>query len=693
MVEEGRVYKNDGLYKLTELESKRIVDLNSELQTKELQRFANFSNFLDHELALTISNTNKKILWKEFLAYLYNCFYQHGYDALTTLNPRITNGNGDSFYIGVLKKSTSNLNLTNPTLVDSFLQIVNRFADFVSNQDIEFLHDLAQKTSSFSSLGIAPELAEVDLNHKLVDWVLYLDTNVLYSLLSLRYHPENEACMALIQLLQDNKDYISVKLRYSSITLKELKTVKENFEDIDNSLTNAAVRAMLKSGRLNPFMVKFYEGLLEIRETTLHPNKIVDLAGVTLRNRTIEIGQNDARLKKIGEEIIDAQVTEYYKFLEDRNKVKEEFFDSKGMTFTATTKGEKQVRHDVALREIILDSRKLKPGDIPTLNSLKYFGLTLDENLMHFDKKMTKDTMSENSFPVFFRPSFLLNRLTKFLPIKTINYKQAFIKAVTSKAYFKNTSHSSDVIQIVTYLKSQGIDNDNLIYNIISQDIILDRYSKNKNKGDFNKGEFISSEINDQMTQVENELKITKDRVDSITSESEKSRKEKDIALTQSQEFSELLSHFQQASKTLTKRVRLLESKDNSQLQQTKIDFVKDGEISNLRQNLLDLRTIENKRKVEDYKKLKLKKWRYSLWYNLIWVVPVMTTSGLIIFTSNNFPLNYVMDNPEEYSGMIVSILTFTVTGIFVKLVDTRYWSPNAKKAFLDGVVLPDEPN
>jgi len=693
LVEEGRVYKNDGLYKLTELESKRIVDLNSELQTKELQRFANFSNFLDHELALTISNTNKKILWKEFLAYLYNCFYQHGYDALTTLNPRITNGNGDSFYIGVLKKSTSNLNLTNPTLVDSFLQIVNRFADFVSNQDIEFLHDLAQKTSSFSSLGIAPELAEVDLNHKLVDWVLYLDTNVLYSLLSLRYHPENEACMALIQLLQDNKDYISVKLRYSSITLKELKTVKENFEDIDNSLTNAAVRAMLKSGRLNPFMVKFYEGLLEIRETTLHPNKIVDLAGVTLRNRTIEIGQNDARLKKIGEEIIDAQVTEYYKFLEDRNKVKEEFFDSKGMTFTATTKGEKQVRHDVALREIILDSRKLKPGDIPTLNSLKYFGLTLDENLMHFDKKMTKDTMSENSFPVFFRPSFLLNRLTKFLPIKTINYKQAFIKAVTSKAYFKNTSHSSDVIQIVTYLKSQGIDNDNLIYNIISQDIILDRYSKNKNKGDFNKGEFISSEINDQMTQVENELKITKDRVDSITSESEKSRKEKDIALTQSQEFSELLSHFQQASKTLTKRVRLLESKDNSQLQQTKIDFVKDGEISNLRQNLLDLRTIENKRKVEDYKKLKLKKWRYSLWYNLIWVVPVMTTSGLIIFTSNNFPLNYVMDNPEEYSGMIVSILTFTVTGIFVKLVDTRYWSPNAKKAFLDGVVLPDEPN
>lgn len=690
LIDDGNVNKSDNYLSLANSEVSRITELNAITKSRDNQRFSNFSNFIIKELELEISIPHQKILWKEFLTYLYNCFYKYGYEALSTLNPRVISAGGENGYSGILSKSKVNLSATNPALVEPFLEVVSRFADFASNDDIEFLHDLAQKTSSFSSLGIDPELAEVGIEFDLIDWVLYLDTNVLYSLLSLRYHPENQACMALIQLLQDNKDYFKVKLRYSSITLKELKTIKENFDPVDNSLTSSAIKAMLKSGRLNAFMLQFYENLLNNRESTLHPDKVVDLSSLTLGSKGIDIGQNDARIEKIGEDIIDSQITKYYEFLDNRNRAKEEFCNKRGIPFFPITKGEKQVRHDVSLREILLDSRSLEKGETPTLNSLKYFGLTLDENLMRFDKKMTKDNLKENSFPVFFRPSYLLNRLTKILPIKTVNYKQAFIKAITSKVYFKNTRHSNDVIQIVSYLKSQGIDNTNLIYNIISQDLILDNYSNHKADENFDKGDFISSEINAQMNKVEVDLSAFKEQVKVITVDSEKSSKEKDLAINKSKEYKELLEHFKQASKTLTKRVKTLENSTVASSKQTTIDFSRDEEILDLKLKLVTQSNKNKQDKILIFKQSKLSKWRKAVWYNLFWVFPCLLLSGLITFSSNHFPLNYIFENPSQFSQTISGILVFLIPSIFIYLISIRYWNPSTIKAYLDNITPPD---
>ncbi|MBK9985285.1 MAG: hypothetical protein IPP15_23580 [Saprospiraceae bacterium] len=89
-----------------------------------------------------------------------------------------------------------------------FKLIVDKFPDYVSKEDLNFLNEISLKTQSFVSLGVKPEEIKEISDMNLIDWVLYLDTNVIYSLLSLHSHPENEACIALIKLIKDNPEII-----------------------------------------------------------------------------------------------------------------------------------------------------------------------------------------------------------------------------------------------------------------------------------------------------------------------------------------------------------------------------------------------------------------------------------------------------------------------------------------------------
>src|SRR5690606_4426036 len=127
----------------------------------------------------------------------------------------------------------------------------------------------------------------------------------------------------------------------------------------------------------------------------------------------IKIGRNAKRVESIGEDYINIQISDYFKYIDDRNALKEEFCKKKGTTFYPIFKSEAQVRHDVTLREILRNSRKIKEGEELTMNNIKFFGLTLDSMLVAFDRSKTKDYHDEDTYPIFFKPSFLLDKLTR----------------------------------------------------------------------------------------------------------------------------------------------------------------------------------------------------------------------------------------------------------------------------------------
>lgn len=393
---------------MTEEQKAKVVDLEVSLSDEDQARFLNFKIFIKDELESDITIVQIKVLWSIFLKYLYDSFYEYGHEAIKTLHPHMTNGSEEEngSYEDILQKAILNLRNKDKSLIEIFKKVVERFPDFASEKDLDFLNDLAQKNLSFTSLGLKPELADSTINHNIVDWILYLDTNVLYSILGLHSHPENQASIALFNLVRSNSDYIKIKLRYTEQTYQELGSKKDDFKSLDDKMTDSSIKALLKSEKLDDFSTKFYEDLLNNKDSTIHPSKVIELSQRTLKEDLIEIGRTGKRLENIGDKFIESRISDYYQFVTDKNITKEVFCKEKGIKFNEIYRSEKQIRHDVSLREIVLDSRNIKEGEELTLNSVKYFALTLDGVLISYDKANVKNYNDERSFPVFLNHLF-----------------------------------------------------------------------------------------------------------------------------------------------------------------------------------------------------------------------------------------------------------------------------------------------
>jgi hypothetical protein len=622
LVDNDRIAKDtNDEFKLSESELKRFQEADLLLRDKEKSRFNNFKDFLN-EIDPAIETSQAKLIWVTFVEYLYNNFYEFGEDALKRFHPHIRkqnieNNDLDFFQVAYLK-------LKDEKLSKLFKQTVEKFSDYASSDDIDFLNDLAQKTMCFASLGIDPKLASNNIGNSLIDWILYLDTNVLYSLLNLHAHPENEACKALIHLIKDNKEHIKITLRYSELTKKELNAKKDDFQLLDDTLTNSSIKALLKSDDLDDFSRQFYGNLLASRDSTLHPSKVIELSQNTLLRDEIDISRNQKRVEKIGEAYLNTRIQDYKKFIDDKNAIRLQYNKQKNATLRMYFKSDKQIVHDITLREIIIDQRNanITNGAVVTLNSVKYFGVTLDSLLLDYDGKEVKDYNDSHSFPVFFRPSFLLNQLVKVLPIKTDDYKKAFLKAVTSKGFNKDVQKSYDILKIVNYLKSQGIDNEQIIYNLISEDLFLEKYRKNRNNPDFNQGEFIESELNREFKKKEEELQKTKEAL------SEK-EKETNLKTQQTESLSEKKSNleteldlYKKSLKKLQIEITKLEKRPVWPVSQPPLNFeagAEKAEVKKLRDKLIE----QVQGEITGYKENRLMIWQKRVWWNLLWVLPL----------------------------------------------------------------------
>ena len=567
---------------LAEQIKKSINEQDTTIKDQEKNRYQNFKNFITDELGITLESSEILFLWTSFLEYLYNCFFEYGEEALRTLHPHIANKDGNGVYESVLSVSIEKLK--NPEQKKIFKQIIERFPDFASVEDINFLNELAQKTLSFSSLGFQPEDAEDTISHDLVDWVIYLDTNVLYSLLDLHAHPENDASKALVKLILDNQNTVKIKLRYSNITFKELGYKKADFALLDDKLSDNSINALLKSNNLDSFSTKFYENLLDDRDGTIHPSEAIDLSVNTLKSKTIEIARNEKTIEHLGENYLNTKIQEFFRFIQQKNETKMEFCKKRKLPFTPIDKSEKQVSHDITLRELLLNqrSRAVKNQEL-SLNTVKFFGVTLDSLLTQFDNSEAQKHYDEKGFPVFFKPSFLLNRLVRILPIKTEDYKKAFIKAVTSKGFHRDSTKSRDILKIVNYLKSQGIDDQRVVYNLISKDLFLEQYHNQQQEPGFNQGEFIESELNREFKDVQSKLGETENELSKLSEVAETKSAENQKLASKKDVLEGDVAQYESALKKLHKRVKDLEKQKPVVNNQGAINFEAEAEAEKAR--------------------------------------------------------------------------------------------------------------
>lgn len=690
LIEDGQISIKDGLLSLSDEKAALVKSNDLTLTDSDKKRFQNFKSFIQDDLESKIETADIKLLWQHFLNYLYNCFFEYGQEALKTLHPHIKFENDEGFE-SLAITAVDQLREEREDLTGIFQKTIELFPSYASEEDLAFLVELAQKTSSFSSLGFDPSLLSSGLDNDLIDWTLYLDTNVLYSLLDLHSHPETEACKALIQLIQDNSEMIKIKLRYSEFTYRELKNKQQDFELLDAKMSSPAIGALLKSGKVDSFTEQFYRKLLE-DPNTLHPSEVVELSQIELNANDIKIGRNAKRVENIGEEYINTQISDYFKYIDDRNAVKEEFCKKTGTNYFPIFKSEAQVRHDVTLRELLRDSRKIKEGEELTMNNIKFFGLTLDSMLIAFDRSKTKDYHDEDTYPIFFKPSFLLDKLTRILPVQTKDYKKAFLKAITTKGFHRNGKKSRDILKLVNYLKQKGIDNTDVIYNIISEDLFLDKLNAGQKSKDFDQDEFISSEINRQFGEAQKSLQDAKTTL-KATEEIKELTEEQNKKLHKEQEEAEtLVNQYRSAVETLQQKIKKVETQ-TSYVTQATMDFEEASdkqELSNENSKLKRQLKSQIEEDIENYKENQLKKWQTKVWWNLSWVIPVIITALLILIPNPWFHISETEANKRQIDT-IIKIAGALLTLFFFGLVGYRYLNEVAKSKRKDNVRIPKE--
>ncbi len=704
LIEDNEVLIEKDLYSLSPDERSKLIDIEAKLKSSEVLRLQNFKNFIDEKSQTKLGDADIRLLWNTLKDYLYGCFFVYGTKAIEFLHPQYTketpnNQSEKEVFSDAVKK------LGKQELTSIFRTAIEGFPDYATKEDLDFIDEIGQKTLSFASLGLSPEQASEDLDIKLIDWILYLDTNVLFSILDLHTNNENAACKELLKLVVLNKDLITIKFRFSELTLKELRHKKSDFASLDESLTESAIRAILISDDLDEFARKYYTDLLKNRNSTIHPTKIIDLAEITLPKTGIEISRNQKQIDSFEPGYVNSLIADYQLFVNESNETRQEFAKKNNYNIRQYFKSESQMTHDVILREMILSSRRIfKKDEVKTFNEVKYFGLTLDELLIRFDNK--KNNYSGTTvYPTFFKPSFLLNKLVKFLPIKTPDYKKAFLKAVSSRGFHRDHQKSNDIIKVASYLKTFGIDSESVLLNLISEKLFMDKFRLESSQPQFNSGQFFESELNKLLLEKEQEVHSSKSLIAKLAEVSQKEKEDKERLMTQNDDKESVIVVLTSAVDQLKKQVKKLSERPLSGHIAPKIDFEaaeQQRAIDSLQSQLKSQKDLNHQLENEKREPLRSKYiyWEVFWWRfrSFIWIVALPLISLLVYLVLRNsslFPeepqessLDYIISK-APVKGMLI-ILTIIYQAIFIAIFSSKFFQTNKSK-FVEQIHIPEK--
>ena len=429
---------------------------------------------------------------------------------------------------------------------------IDNHGEFLLKDDIDYLFDLSQKSNSFLSLGLPPDLQNEIYYEKFIDWIVFLDTNFIYSILNLHEHSENEAAKELMKIVE--KENLPIKFRYLNCTYKELQYKKSEWE---NNIPlpdwkQGHLTAALKSNKIDGVTKTYFNNLLKNKDSTIHPSKVIDQSTKVLRRINVEPYKE--QFKTLDDDFINAKIQDYSAYLFIRNQARLD----KG--FSPIFRHDKQIEHDVFLREAILYLRFRSGRKVNSLNDAKYFGLTLDNSLISFDKLEFRKKEQTLKYISFFKPSFLLSRLIRLIPADTTDYKRAFLSAITSKSFHGSSKDSTEILKTLNYLCTMGINEEEAVYELISESSFI---HKLENKTEEESKVIIESEISKLLEERQTRIITLEKDVTEIKGTLKSQSLEKDKRSAELAASENELSRNRNIESALIKEVKKLKKKVN----------------------------------------------------------------------------------------------------------------------------------
>ncbi len=660
LIDLNLVEKNGEKIKLSQDETLRIKVQTLKNEEEKEVRFNNFCihiNQIASDKDYDITDAEIKKLWELFLNYLHETYLSYGKNAILNFTSEESSDVDEVNFL--LKKYLKNID--NNNLEKIFIEYIKKFPTYIDSQLLAHLTELANKTEAFYALGLSRDEYDRIYQDIKFDWIVFVDTNFLYSILNLHNHPEDDAARAVLKLGNE----LGIKFKYIPKTFDELNNKRKDFDNyLERNLEINQVRALLKSNKLDNFARNYYEKKISDPTNTPHPTDIITHSQNILSSHNLQIYQSKFEAMDPLKDYLLDQESSYSDYLAmlDENRV------DKGLK----AKGKKdpyQIAHDIFLRESILFLRK---KNVTSLSETKYFGVTLDKTLIKYDHFQTLKKSYTKVIPTFFKPSNLLKKLLKYSPINTEDYLRAFIKTISTPALDDNFSTSRTAIRSVKYFHKMGINDEKLIFDCLKEEMFLSNF-ENKENDDNALGEFVESEINKKIVETSNEIELLKN----IQKEKESELyRVKNVSLSTNQENIKLerkINEIESSLKLYKKELKKLVGKNN----QPNLDSAHNQlTIEHEAENIFveeKYKEIELKNKKLIGKVLSFKRMYYKIKGVLLILLGLLILFGiLLIFIFQDSDWNFVahfFNKCEDLPGMRKDLIVYTTT-VIIGLLD-----------------------
>lgn len=668
----GILEKNDGNILNSASANEEIHRKQVENKTVYEKGFAQFQNSYKDICNCDVPFEDLKKFYKIFLDYINECFYVYGKSAINFFTP--LEKDNDALLYSRTKILNNALNrisdLDHKKYFEKYIKI---FPSLLTEDEELFLEKLADKTEYFFALGLPKELFEEIQSINPINLDLFLDTNVLLSVLNLRKHTSNEACIKLIELIQKNKDTLNISIHYTNQTFNELKRTKNELEDLVTKveLDTKIAEAGIISNRLDSYTSSYYEEFIKYGSSVQHPTEKLKRAIEILSSKGIKIDRSNYNEILESEHFKD-ELSSYNQFQRIKNEAREE----KGLPIRE--KDIFKIEHDILIREVILEKRRsLDSGAVNDLMANKYYGLTLDKILIDFDRySLKKRYLNTEAFvPTFFLPTYLLKKLYKFLPLQSNDYRKAFIAAVSSPVFENSKSTSKKVQATLKDFHALGISDNHFIIKCLTNDYFLDEINRNREINQNAVKEFVESELHKDYKQAvqekeDKELALTEIKNANSRLEAEKYHsqeesnklREKEIYLKQDVE--NLQKSVYSLKKQLTK---IAEVNESHSLQYNLEDKSKLDKLEKEKEDLESKNQKLIKEIIDERVKKRLRNWKVlgvvSLFLSLI-----LLFLFLLAFILQDWKYNYIaqlLDWADSLNGPRQKIIEIILTSLF----------------------------
>lgn len=689
LVEARKVIHKNNTWRLTDEAKKALLGKELKKQAVEESRYNNYTELLPKLSSEALDETEYRQVWKIFNEYLIDCFRIYAHEAINMFLPyNQSNGveNGDK------KVYQNHLSFcSSESEKNVFERLVISYSLNLKEADLKYLDELASLSESFFSLGLPKEEYEKISGIRMFGWTLVADTNFLYSVLGLRPHPENEACLEILRLA--NTKEINIKIVYFPETLRELNR-NSDFSILAScrNFTTNQIKALLAANQLDATSKAYYENKLS-DSTTPHPAQIVGRAQEILKSKGIEI-YNSKHLQNLSAEENGSYMVSKYQEFASYERLRNEARVEKGLQ-ERVAKDTNLVEHDVLLREGILAIRDSKIF----FADVKHYGISLDETLIKFDQySIRKQHSGLEAAPTIFKPSFLLRKFRVFLPVNTSDYQNAFLRAISSKTYEPKKKYSIAAQASVEEFRRLGIDNEELMFDCISKDVFLNDLQIAQEKGE---GKiFVESELNKRYEEQLQEQQIIQRQLDIIAQDKRRIEEEKEGIIEENQlmrlektDKEAEINSFKRKLDKVTKKVKSYENSITNISKQIQIGF-EDKEKKELVEKVKKLEEENKKaaakqkqRQLEDFYKQKVRKWRKDYLIKLFIGTIVLMIIISIALIRNNYDFIGTLQFFYKDWGASVSGIYVSIAG---KFGYDRFWSHSNIENFKKSLPIPD---